>query len=132
MAGRLDAQDGQETLQAIFAVAFMLVPVLFSTLEIGNVLHLWLGQHAAAAAGARVAGADGQDDPAVRERIATELSGAGVDPSACTVEVTPPRAGWHQPITVRVTSRRHIGVPFLFQRDVDLVSSFTARGEVNH
>jgi hypothetical protein len=129
---RLSNQRGQETLQAIFAVAFILIPVLFSTLEIGNVLHLWIGQHAAAAAGARVAGEMGEDDAAVRDRIDIELRGAGLDPANCVVEVTPALVGWHEAITVRITSRRHIGIPFLFQRDLDLVSSFTARGEVNH
>jgi hypothetical protein len=129
---RLSEQRGQETLQAIFVVAFVLIPVLFSTLEIGNVLHLWIGQHAAAAAGARVAGEMGEDDPEVRDRIDTELRGAGLDPANCVVSITPSRAAWHDPITVIITSRRHIGIPFLFERNVDLVSSFTARGEVNH
>jgi hypothetical protein len=129
---RLSDQRGQETLQAIFAVAFILVPVLFSTIEIGNVLHLWIGQHAAAAAGARVAGEMGEDDADVRDRIDTELRGAGLDPANCTIDVTPARVAWHQPITVSIRSRRHVGIPFLFQRDLDLVSSFTARGEVNH
>jgi hypothetical protein len=129
---RLSDQRGQETLQAIFTVAFVLIPVLFSTLEIGNVLHLWIGQHAAAAAGARVAGEMGEDDVEVRDRIDTELRGAGLDPVNCVVSITPSRAAWHDPITVTITSRRHIGIPFLFERDVDLVSSFTARGEVNH
>jgi hypothetical protein len=129
---RLSDQRGQETLQAIFAVAFILVPVLFSTIEIGNVLHLWIGQHAAAAAGARVAGEMGEDDADVRDRIDTELRGAGLDPANCTIEVSPARVTWHQPITVSIRSRRHVGIPFLFQRDLDLVSTFTARGEVNH
>src|SRR5258708_4258509 len=66
---RLSDQRGQETLQAIFAVAFILIPVLFSTLEIGNVLHLWIGQHPAPAESARIAGAMGEDDLAVRDRI---------------------------------------------------------------
>jgi hypothetical protein len=129
---RRSDQRGQETLQAIFTVAFILIPVLFSTLEIGNVLHLWIGQHAAAAAGARVAGEMGEDDAEVRDRIDSELRGAGLDPANCAVSITPARAAWHEPITVRITSRRHVGVPFLFERDIDLVSSFTARGEVNH
>ena len=129
---RGSGQRGQETLQAIFAVAFILVPVLFSTIEIGNLLHLWIGQHAAASAGARIAGEVGQDDPEVRDRIDTQLRGAGLDPANCTIDVTPAWVAWHQPITVSIHSRRHIGVPFLFQRDLDMVSSFTARGEVNH
>ena len=125
-------QAGQETLQAIFAISFILVPVLFSTIELGDVLHLWLGEQAAAAAGARVAGEIGEDGPDVRQRIDQELRGAGIDPAGCAVAVVPSRVGWHDPITVTVTSRRHIGVPFLFQRDVTLRSSFTGRGEVNH
>jgi hypothetical protein len=125
-------QRGQETLQAIFAVSFILVPVLFSTLEIGNLLHLWIGQHAAAAAGARIAGEVGEDGFAVRDRIDAELTGAGIDPSRCTVDILPGRVGWHEPITVTIRSTRHVGIPFLFQRDVELVSSFTGRGEVNH
>ena len=129
---RLSDQRGQETLQAILAVAFILVPVLFSTLEIGNILHLWIGQHSAAAAGARIAGELGEDDADVRDRIDTELRGAGIDPTRCTIEVTPGRVGWHQPITVTITSHRQFGVPFLFSRDIDLTSQFTARGEVNH
>jgi hypothetical protein len=129
---RLSDQRGQETLQAIFTVAFVLIPVLFSTLEIGNVLHVWIGQHAAAAAGARVAGEMGEDNLEVRDRIDSELRGAGLDPSHCTVSIAPSRTAWHDPITVTITSRRHVGIPFLFQRDIDLVSSFTARGEVNH
>ena len=132
LIGPAAGQRGQETLQAIFAVSFVLVPVLFSTLEIGNLLHLWIGQHAAAAAGARVAGEAGEDDAEVRDRIDQELRDGGIDPAACAVDVSPPQVGWHEPITVTIRSRRHVGIPFLFERDVDLVSSFTARGEVNH
>lgn len=129
---RARRQAGQETLQSIFAVSFILVPVLFSTIELGDLLHLWIGQQAAAAAGARVAGEVGEDGPEVRRRIADELRGAGVDPALCSVTVVPVRAAWHDPITVTITSRRHLGVPFLFQRDLTLTASFTARGEVNH
>ena len=125
-------QRGQETLQAIFTMSFVLIPVLFATLEIGNMLHLWMGQHAAAAVGARVAGEVGEDDSTVRDRIDAELRGVGIEPRNCTISVQPSSVAWHQPITVTITSRRHLGVPFLFERDVDLVSSFTTRGEVNH
>jgi hypothetical protein len=125
-------QRGQETLQAIFAVSFILIPVLFSTIEIGNVLHIWIGQHAAAAAGARAAGEVGGDDPDVRDRITSELKGAGLSPGEVTVDISPSRVGWHEPITVTLRSVRHIGIPFLFERDLTLVSEFTARGEVNH
>lgn len=129
---RLSSQAGQETLQAIFAVSLVLLPVLFSVIEIGDILHLWIGQHAAAAAGARVAGENGEDDAQVRSRIDAELRGAALDPRNVTVEVSPSRVAWHDPIQVTLRTRRHIGIPFLFERDLDLVSSFTARGEINH
>jgi hypothetical protein len=116
----------------VFAVAFILVPVLFSTIELGNLLHLWIGQHAAAAAGARVAGELGEDGPEVRARIDRELLGAGIDPASCEVTVLPEEVPWHDPITVTITSHRRLGIPFLFDREVTLSSSFTGRGEVNH
>src|SRR5258708_15388718 len=121
---RLSDPRGQETLQAIFAVVFIVVPVLCSTLEIGNMLHLWIGQHAAAAEGARVAGEMGEDDLEVRDRIDSELRRAGLDPANCTVVVSPSRAASHEPITGTITSTRHIRIPRLFSRDVDLAASF--------
>src|ERR1700736_5291710 len=80
---RLSNQLGQETLQAIFTVAFILVPVLFSTLEIGNVLHLWIGQHAAAAGGARVAGEMGEDDGEVGDRARSSNDAARTEHPLC-------------------------------------------------
>jgi len=129
---RFDFQRGQETLQAILAVSLVLLPVLFATLQLGTLLHLWIGQHAAAAAGARIAGERGEDDFAVRERITSELRAVGVDPGQASVRITPARVGWGEPITVTVTSQRRIAIPFLLTKDVLLTSSFTARGEVNH
>ncbi|MHB8572412.1 MAG: hypothetical protein ACYDAY_05560 [Candidatus Dormibacteria bacterium] len=130
--GCRDLERGQETLQMILAVSFVLLPVLFSTVQVGNLLHLWIGQQAATAAGARLAGELGEDSPQVRAGIDQELQNAGIDPAACTVDVTPSVAEWNEPITVRITSTRHVAIPFLFTRDVELVSQFTARGEVNH
>ncbi len=129
---RFRFQRGQETLQAILAVSFVLLPVLFATLQLGTLLHLWIGLHAAAAAGARIAGERGEDDAAVRERIMADLTAAGVDVSQANVQITPGRVGWGEPITVTIKSRRRIAIPFLLTREVFLTSSFTARGEVNH
>jgi Flp pilus assembly protein TadG len=53
---RLRHQSGQETLQAMLAVAFMLLPVLFGIIELSGLVHVWIGQQSAAAIGARVAG----------------------------------------------------------------------------
>ena len=125
-------QVGQETLQAILVVAFMLLPVLFGIVELGGLVHIWIGQQSAAAIGARVAGQRGEDDAIVRDRIAIELHAAGLDPARVQVSVSPTYVRWGQPITVRVTSRRHLAIPFLFSRDLTLASSYVGRGEVNH
>jgi TadE-like protein len=131
-AGRRRRQLGQETLQAVLVVAFMLLPVLFGIVELGGLVHVWMGQQSAAAIGARVAGERGEDDATVRDRISVELRTAGLDPARVQVSVIPSYVRWGQPITVRVISRRHLAIPFLFSRDLTLASSYVGRGEVNH
>ena len=130
--GRQQRQRGQETLQAVLAVAFILLPVLFGIVELGGLIHIWIGEQAAAAIGARVAGERGEDDAIVRDRIRTELVAAGLDPQHVQVSVTPTYVRWGQPITVQVASHRHLAIPFLFTRDVTLASRYVGRGEVNH
>lgn len=125
-------ERGQETLQAVLAVAFMLLPVLFGIVELGGLIHVWIGQQSAAAIGARVAGQRGEDDVVVRQRIDAELRAAGLDPAHVQVEVRPSYVHWGQPITVQVVSRRHLAIPFLFSRDLPLTSTYVSRGEVNH
>ena len=125
-------QRGQETLQAIFVVSFVLLPVLFATLELAGLLHQWNAQQSAAAIGARIASERGAYDPTVRTWVTNELVSAGVDRNCCDIEGSPAWVGWHEPITVRVSARRHVGIPFLFQRDVELAAAATGRGELNH
>ncbi|TMF87789.1 MAG: pilus assembly protein [Chloroflexi bacterium] len=125
-------QCGQETLQAILAVAFMLLPVLFGIIELGGLIHVWIGQQSAAAIGARMAGERGEDDALVRDRIGVELRTAGLDPARVQIKVAPAYVHWGQPITVQLVSRRQLAIPFLFSRDLTLVSSYVGRGEVNH
>lgn len=132
MSLRRQQQRGQETLQAILVVAFMLLPVLFGIVEMGGLIHLWIGQQSAAALGARVAGERGEDDALVRDRITTELRAAGVDPAKVQIRVSPSAVRWGQPITVQLISRRRIAIPFLFSRDLTLTSTYVGRGEVNH
>jgi hypothetical protein len=131
-AGRQRRQRGQETLQSVLAVAFILLPVLFGIVELGGLIHIWIGEQAAAAIGARVAGERGEDDAIVRDRIRTELVAAGLDPVRVQVNVTPAYVRWGQPITVQVISHRHLAIPFLFTRDLTLASRYVGRGEVNH
>ena len=129
---RLRRQRGQETLQAMLAVAFMLLPVLFGIVELSGLIHVWIGQQSAAAIGARVAGERGEDDGVVRDQIGVELRAAGLDPAHVQVTITPAYARWGQPITVRLISRQHLAIPFLFSRDLTLASSYVGRSEVNH
>jgi len=129
---RRHRQRGQETLQAVLAVAFILVPVLFGIVELGGLIHIWIGEQAAAAIGARVAGERGEDDAIVRDRIRIELIAAGLDPNHVQVTVAPASVRWGQPITVQVISHRHLAIPFLFSRDLTLASRYVGRGEVNH
>jgi hypothetical protein len=131
-AGRRQRQRGQETLQAILVVAFMLLPVLFGIIEMGGLIHIWIGQQSAAALGARIAGERGEDDGIVRDRVAAELRAAGLDPANVQVTITPSYVRWGQPISVQLLSRRRIAIPFLFSRDLTLSSTYVGRGEVNH
>src|SRR5207302_11276073 len=94
-------QRGQETLQAMLAVAFMLLPVLFGIVELGGLIHVWIGQQSAAAIGARVAGERGEDDAIVRDRAAVELKAAGLHPANVQVTVSPASLPWAPPITAR-------------------------------
>jgi hypothetical protein len=119
-------------LQAILVVAFMLLPVLFGIIEMGGLIHIWIGQQSAAALGARIAGERGEDDGIVRDRVAAELRAAGLDPAYVQVTITPSYVRWGQPISVQRLSRRRIAIPFLFSRDLTLSSTYVGRGEVNH
>lgn len=125
-------QRGQETLQALLAVSFMLLPVLLGIIELGGLIHVWMGQQSAAAIGARVAGERGEDDAVVRDRIRTELLAAGLSPDNVAISITPSVARWGQPIRVVLVSHRRIAIPFLFSRNLDLQSSYVSRAEVNH
>jgi hypothetical protein len=126
------AQRGQETLQAVLAGAFILLPLLLGMLELGDLLRVVGAEQAAAAAGARVAGIDGQDDLRVQQRIHDALIAGGLDPGRVQVTVTPSRVAWGEPITVRLASRRRLSIPFLFSRDLVLSAASVAQGEVDH
>ena len=129
---RRDRQRGQETLQAVLAVSFMLLPVLLGIIEIGGLIHVWMGQQSAAAIGARVAGERGEDDSVVRDRIRAELLVSGLSPANVAVTVTPTVARWGQPIRVVLVSHRRVAIPFLFSRNIELQTSYVSRAEVNH
>lgn len=129
-AGRR-GEDGQETLQTILVVAFVLMPVLVAIITIGGLVHVYIAAQGAAASGARSAGAAGGFGAAQMARVESELRGNGVDPTTCTVRASSATVGLDQPISVTVDCPKHVGIPFLFERDVQLSSTFVARGEVD-
>ncbi len=116
----------------MLAVSLMLLPVLLGIIELGGLIHVWMGQQSAAAIGARVAAERGEDDAVVRERIRTELQAAGITPASVVVSISPSSVRWGEPIQVQLVSHRRVAIPFLFSTNVDLRSSYIGRGEVNH
>ena len=129
---RLRDERGQATLEAILVVPLVLVPVLFGVVTFGELEHTRLVLDAAAAAGARQAAVDGQDDQAVRDRITLELSDGGLNPATASVSVTPAIAAWGDPITVTVSITSRASIPFLGGWDVPMSSDFVTRSEVTH
>ena len=129
---RLRDERGQATLEAILVVPLVLVPVLFGVVTFGELEHTRLVLDAAAAAGARQAAVDGQDDQAVRDRIAVELRDGGLDPATASVSVTPAIAAWGDTIIVTVSINSRASIPFLGSWDVPMSSGFTTRSEVTH
>jgi len=129
---RLRDDRGQATLEAILVVPLVLVPVLFGVVTFGELEHTRLVLDAAAAAGARQAAVDGQDDQAVRDRIALELRDGGLNTATASISVTPAVAAWGDPIAVHVSITTHASIPFLGGWDVPMSSDFTTRSEVTH
>ena len=129
---RLRDERGQATLEAILVVPLVLVPVLFGVVTFGELEHTRLVLDAAAAAGARQAAVDGQDDQAVRDRIALELRDGGLNTATASISVTPAVAAWGDPVSVHVSITTHASIPFLGGWDVPMSSDFTTRSEVTH
>jgi Flp pilus assembly protein TadG len=129
---RLRDERGLATLEAVLVVPLVLVPVLFGVVTFGELEHTRLVLDTAAAAGARQAAVDGQDDQAVRDRIALELRDGGLDPATASVSVTPAIAAWGDPITVTVSISSRASIPFLGSWDVPMSSDFVTRSEVTH
>ena len=130
-AGAHQRQRGQETLQAILVVAFVLLPMLVAILTFGTLVHASIATQAAAAAGARAAGVAGGFGRDEAGRVADELHSNGIDAATCRVDASAASVQLDQPISVTVACPQHVGIPFLFERDVQLTATVVARGEVN-
>lgn len=124
------SQRGLATVEAILVVPLVLIPILVAVVVLGNLLHTRLVIDASAAAGARAASVAGGDGPEVRQRIADELAGGGLDPASAVVVVEPRVAGWGEPIRVRVEMAESASIPFIGTWPVPLSAEFVTRSEV--
>jgi Flp pilus assembly protein TadG len=124
-------QSGQETLQAILVVSLVLLPMLVGILTFATLVHASIATQAAAAAGARAAGIAGEFGPDQLGRVTAELRSNGLDASACSIASSSGSVRLDQPISITVQCPQHVGIPFLFERDVSLTATVVGRGEVN-
>lgn len=123
-------ESGSTAVETVLALT-MLTPLLFGMVAFGDALQRWLGQDAATAQAARLAGEVGGDSAEVRALLGQALRDAGIDPRGTEVSVAPARVGWREPVTVRVTTRHRLAIPFVPAFDLTLRSEFVSRGEVN-
>ena len=121
---------GLATLETTLMIT-ILIPLLFAVIEFGDVFQRWLAQESATVQVARYAAELGGDAPEVRALLDDSLRGSGIDPSRASLEVTPARVGWRQPLTVTVRTSARIAIPFLLTTDVPLRSTAIVRGEIN-
>ena len=124
------SERGLATVEAVLVVPLVLVPVLLAVVVFGRLEHTRLVVDAAAAAGARQAAVIGGDGLIVRQRIATELSDGGIDPTRAIVVIEPAVAGWGEPIRVRVEVADQAIIPFAGSWGVPLSGEFVTRSEV--
>ncbi|MBX6350337.1 MAG: pilus assembly protein [Clostridia bacterium] len=116
-----------------FALVMGLVVTLFLALvEFGFLLDEELAIAAAARSGARLAAVEGGDTARVREAIAEELAGFGVDPEGVTVAISPHRAIYGTQVTVALAHEYAFRTP-LFERlglgPLELRATAVARSE---
>jgi len=108
----------------------ILVPLLFAVIEFGDLFQRWVAQESATVQAARFAAEVGGDTPEVRALLDESLRSSGIDPARTSLDITPSRVGWRQPLTVTVRTSASIAIPFLFSADVPLRTTAVVRGEV--
>jgi Flp pilus assembly protein TadG len=121
---------GLATLEAVLMLT-MLVPLLFATIEFGDLFQRWLAQESATVQVARYAAEIGGDAAEVRQLLDDSLRSSGIDPQQASLDITPARVGWREPLTVTVRTRVILEIPFLFTSEVPLRTTATVRGEVS-
>jgi len=124
-------QRGQETLQAILVVSLVLLPMLMGILTFSTLVHASIATQAAAAAGARAAGVAGEFGPDQLDAVIAALRSNDLDANSCIIASSSGTVRLDQPISITVRCPEHVGIPFLFERDVQLAATVVGRGEVN-
>lgn len=109
----------------------VLVPLLFAVIEFGDLFQRWLAQESATVQVARYAAEVGGDTPEVRTMLDEALRSSGIDPSRISLDISPARVGWRQPLTVTVRNDALIAIPFLFSATVPLRTTAVVRGEID-
>ena len=122
--------SGLATLETTLMIT-ILVPLLFTVVEFGDVFQRWLAQESATVQVARYAAELGGDAPEVRSLLADSLRQSGIDPSLSTLELTPARVGWREPLTVTVRTNATVAIPFLFTAAIPLRTTAIVRGEID-
>ncbi|HEV2250140.1 MAG TPA: hypothetical protein VGT60_06520 [Candidatus Limnocylindria bacterium] len=120
---------GLATLETTLMIT-VLVPLLFAVIEFGDVFQRWLAQESATVQVARYAAEIGGDAPEVRAFLNDSLRQSGIDPTRSTLEITPPRVGWREQLTVTVRTSAAIAIPFLFSATIPLRTTAIVRGEL--
>jgi Flp pilus assembly protein TadG len=120
---------GLVTLETTLMIT-ILIPLLFAVIEFGDVFQRWLAQESATIQVARYAAEVGGDSPEVGALLADSLRRSGIDPSQSSLEVTPGRVGWREPLTVTVRTRATVAIPFLFSTVIPLRTTAIVRGEI--
>lgn len=121
---------GMAALEATLMLA-VLVPLLFAVIEFGDVFQRWLAQESATVQAARYAAELGGDTPEVRGLLADSLLASGIDPAAVTVDISPSRVGWREPLTVTVRAEARVAIPFAFSAAIPVRTTAIVRGELN-
>ena len=124
------SDDGLATLETTLMIT-ILVPLLFAVIEFGDVFQRWVAQESATVQVARYAAELGGDAPEVHALLDDSLRLSGIDPARSSLDVSPARVGWRQPLTVTVRTDSSVAIPFLFATTIPLRTTAIVRGELN-
>jgi len=94
---------GLDSTAEFVVVLFLLVTILFSILEFGTMMNAYLVVSTAAREGARRSAIEGGKTAEVVASIEHQLALGSLDPERADIEISPKKAAYGRPISVRVT-----------------------------